>query len=189
MSIYKKLSRMNDGRSMEEKLYELLNVEKYRKGQYEAKDLDEGMEVIYQRYFSWSNPRFVLNHHEKRAFEFRSSGGTLLTVDVNDVEWKTLEKVSEDMARPRLGMIYPSYIWNYQNGVAEVGWQLNPDGRFWEEDGFFMTHDVQVFVYGFIDKEGTVVVKFKYIENDKERETMRRKAEGIVANRKGKEAE
>lgn len=175
---------MTDDRCLEEKLYELLNVEKYKKGLYHVIDLGEGMGVVYQKFFSWSNPRFVLNHHEKRAFEFRSGDGVLCAIGVNDVEWETLEKLPGDVASPTLTMIYPSYIWTYQNGVAEVGWQLKPDGRFWEDDGFGWSHDEQVFIYGFIDKEGRVVVKFRYEEDLKKREAMRKKAEEIVANRK-----
>lgn len=175
---------MTDDRCLEEKLYELLNVEKYRKGQYHAVDLGEGMEVVYQNIFSWSNPRFVLNHHEKRAFEFWGNDGRLCTVEVTDVDWKTLERLPGDVASPTLVMFYPSFIWKYQNGVAEVGWQLNPDERFWADDGYGWTHDEQVFIYGFIDKEGRVVVKFRYEEDPIKREAMRKEAEEIVANRK-----
>lgn len=49
----------------------------------------------------------------------------------------------------------------YKNGVAEVEWQLNPDGMYYrDEDGFGMTDDEEIKLYGAIDRKGKVVKKF-----------------------------
>ena len=59
--------------------------------------------------------------------------------------------------------IYPGDISRYENGMAEVRWEINPDGRFYcDEDGFGMTGDVQRTLYGAIDRKGKVVKKFTY---------------------------
>lgn len=51
--------------------------------------------------------------------------------------------------------------------MAQVSWQLNPDGMYYrDEDGFGMTDDDEVEIYGFIDRKGKVVVKFKHINED-----------------------
>ena len=65
-----------------------------------------------------------------------------------------------------------------RKGVAEVLWQLNPDGRYYmDEDGFGMTSDEEITVYGFIDSEMNVLVKFQYIDEDWKRlDKMRREA-------------
>ena len=62
--------------------------------------------------------------------------------------------------------------------MAEVSWQLNPDGRYYmDEDGFGMTSDEEITVYGFIDSEMNVLVKFQYIDVDWKRlDKMRREA-------------
>jgi hypothetical protein len=62
--------------------------------------------------------------------------------------------------------------------VAEVSWQLNPDGRYYmDDDGFGMTSDEEITVYGFIDSEMNVLVKFQYIDEDWKRlDKMRREA-------------
>ena len=49
----------------------------------------------------------------------------------------------------------------YKNGVAEVEWQLNPDGMYYrDDDGFGMTDDEEINLYGAIDRKGKVVKKF-----------------------------
>ena len=66
--------------------------------------------------------------------------------------------------------------------MAQVSWQLNPDGRYYmDEDGYGMTDDEEVEIYGFIDTEGKVVVKFRNInECYGELDKMRKDAENIV---------
>lgn len=53
-----------------------------------------------------------------------------------------------------------------------------------DEDGFGMTDDQEVNIYGFIDRTGKVLVKFKNIKNDGELKEMRKEAElkGVKAN-------
>ena len=76
---------------------------------------------------------------------------------------------------------FPSFIREFRNGVAQVDWQLNPDGRYYmDDDGFGMTDDEEIEIYGFIDTKGNVLVKFKAIKDRKELEVMRKKAEEIV---------
>ena len=76
---------------------------------------------------------------------------------------------------------FPSFIRAFRNGVAQVDWQLNPDGRYYmDDDGFGMTYDEEINIYGFIDTEGKVVVKFQTINDYKDLEKMRKEAEGKV---------
>lgn len=57
-------------------------------------------------------------------------------------------------------------------------WQLNPDGRYYmDDDGFGMTDDEEINIYGIIDTEGRVVVKFQTINNYKDLEKLRKEAE------------
>lgn len=74
---------------------------------------------------------------------------------------------------------FPTFVRGFHNGIAEVAWQLNPDGRYYmDDDGFGMTDDEEITVYGFIDAKMNVLVKFQYIGDDYERLTeMRREAE------------
>ena len=45
--------------------------------------------------------------------------------------------------------------------MAEVRWEINPDGRFYcDEDGFGMTNDKEINLYGVIDRKGKVVKNF-----------------------------
>ena len=80
-----------------------------------------------------------------------------------------------------LSFHFPSFIRGFKNGVARVDWQLNPDGRYYmDDDGFGMTDDVEIEIYGFIDKTGNVLVKFRAIDDNKELIAMRNEAEEIV---------
>ena len=183
MSIYKKLSRIKSDKSTEEKLYEVLQSDTYKSSLYKTEDLGEGMAVLYQNIWGWYKPRFVLNHNSKTAFEFMDSCERLVTVTTDDIDWSSLKKLPEaavDRAEC-LSFQFPSFIRGFRNGVARVDWQLNPDGRYYmDDDGFGMTADEEIEIYGFIDTQGHVLVKFKAIKDRKELDSMREEAEEKV---------
>jgi hypothetical protein len=183
MSIYKKLGKMNSAKSLEEKLYELLQTDTYKTDVYQTSDLGEGMAVLYKNFWGYYKPWFVLNHNKKTAFEFMDDSKTLVTVTEDDVDWKSLKKLPENAVyvAQSLSFNYPSFIRAFKNGVAEVEWQLNPDGRYYmDDDGFGMTSDVEINIYGFINTEGKVVVKFQTISDYKDLERLRKEAEEKV---------
>lgn len=186
MSIYKKLNKITGNGSLEEKLYEVLQADTYKSDLYQTWDLGEGMSVLHKNIMGWYKPRFVLNQNKKTAFEFMDSYETLVTITEDDVDWGTLKKLPDDVVYVAqcLSFHYPSFIRAFRNGVAEVQWQLNPDGRYYmDDDGFGMTSDVEMNIYGFIDTEGKVVVKFQTINDSKDLKRMRKEAEDIVKER------
>ena len=183
MSIYKKLSRIKSDKSTEEKLYEVLLSDTYKSDLYKTENLGERMSVLYQNIWGWYKPRFVLNHNNKTAFEFMDRNECLVTVTTDDIDWASLKKLPEKAIQRAewLSFQFPSFIRGFQNGVARVDWQLNPDGRYYmDDDGYGMTPDDEIEIYGFIDTKGNVLVKFKAIKDRKELETMRKDAEEIV---------
>ena len=186
MSIYKKLNKIVGNGSLEEKLYKVLQADTYKTDLYQTWDLGEGMSVLHKNIMGWYKPRFVLNHNKKTAFEFMDSYETLVTVTEDDVDWSTLKKLPEDaiFRARRLSFHFPSFIRAFKNGVAQVDWQLNPDGRYYmDDDGFGMTADDEIEIYGFIDTEGKVIVKFQTINDYKDLERLRKEAEEIVNRR------
>jgi hypothetical protein len=48
-----------------------------------------------------------------------------------------------------------------------------------DDDGFGMTPDVEINIHDFIDRNGHVLVKFRYVSDNKELEVMRKEAEQI----------
>ena len=187
MSIYKKISKMSGNESYDEKLYKLLNTPKYNTHIYETCQAGEGMAVIHECIWGWWKPRFILNHNTKCAYEFMDGDEYLVTVTENDIDWDSLKKLPEDaQERARaLSFHFPSFIRGFVNGVSMVSWQLNPDGRYYmDDDGFGMTSDREIEIYGFIDQKAEVVVKFRYINDDSELDKMRKEAEEIVKDKK-----
>lgn len=183
MSILKKLSKLTGNQSLEEKLYEVLLSDTYKSDLYKIEDLGEGMAVLYQNIWGWYKPRFVLSHNNKTAFEFMDRNEYLVTVTTNDIDWASLKKLPEKAIQRAewLSFQFPSFIRQFRNSVARVDWQLNPDGRYYmDDDGFGMTDDEEIEIYGFIDTKGNVLVKFKGIKDRKELEVMRKEAEEIV---------
>lgn len=183
MSIYKKLAKIHSNKSTEEKLYEVLQSNTYKSSLYKTEDLGEGMAVLYQSIWGWYKPRFVLNHNSNTAFEFMDSCERLVTVSTDDIDWASLKKLPEAaIYRAECQSFqFPSFIRGFRNGVARVDWQLNPDGRYYmDDDGYGMTADEEIEIYGFIDTQGHVLVKFKAIKDRKELETMRKEAEEKV---------
>lgn len=108
----------------------------------------------------------------------------LCTVTEDDIDWESLKNLPKDAQEEAraLSFHFPSFIRSFKNGVAKVSWQLNPDGRyFMDEDGYGMTDDEEIEIYGFIDQNAKVVVKFKNINEDySELDTMREVAEEFV---------
>lgn len=183
MNICDKISKMIKGESEEEKLYNILITDKYKESPYETMDLGEGMAIVNESMWGWWKPRYLLNHNTKSAYEFMDGSQKLVTVTEDDIDWESLKNLSKDAQEQakRLSFHYPSFIRAFKNGVAEVSWQLNPDGRYYmDEDGFGMTNDDEIEIYGFIDQNAKVIVKFRNIQNFNELGEMRKTAEQIV---------
>ena len=128
-------------------------------------------------------PRFLVDHNEKRAYEFMNCNEYLQTVGSDDILWSSLTGVSEEALNRARGLFahYPTFIRKFQNGVAEVSWQINPDGQyFMDEDGFGMTDDKEIEIYGFIDRRGKVLVKFQMIKTSDDLKRMRKEAEELI---------
>lgn len=147
-------------------LYQNLTSPQYKTRPYYQSDLGEDMILVSQVICDYIKPRYLMDCRTKRAVEFMDKAQRLLTVTDDDIDWRSLKRVKDedaiDVARYRL-FIYPGDISRYENGMAEVRWEINPDGRFYcDEDGFGMTGDVEINLYGVIDRKGKVVKKFTY---------------------------
>lgn len=169
MGLYDKINKMSDEPgTYDEKLYRLLIDEKYSGGGYCRRDLGEGMEVVDQVIRGWWKPRFLLNHNKKTAYEWMYANQQLAIVDHKHIDWESMKRLPEE-AWPQLraySFSYPSFINGYHNGIAEVQWQLIPDGRYWmDDDGYGMTSDIELNIYGFIDQEANIISKFHYYTN------------------------
>ena len=183
MSIYKKLGKIAGDMSIAEKYYAILQTETYKTEVYRTWDLGEGMAVLHKNMQGWYKPWFVIDHNKKAAFEFIYDWENLLTITEDDIDWKSLKKLPENaiMMAQYLSFHFPSFIREFRNGVAQVDWQLNPDGRYYmDDDGYGMTPDVEINIHGFIDRNGHVLVKFRYVSDNKELEVMRKEAEQIA---------
>lgn len=151
---------------------------------YKFCDMNEGMGIAEEIICQYWKPRFLLDHNTKCAYEFMTSRENLITVMEDDIDWESLKDLPEESIERahKLDAHFPTRICRFENGVAEVSWQLNPDGMYYmDEDGYGMTDDDEVEIYGFIDRKGNVVVKFKNINKDWNLlKAMRKEAESIT---------
>ncbi len=187
MGIYSKINKLMGIESPEQKLYKVLNTDRFKERPFEVDDLGEGMAVVNESMWGWWKPRYLLNHNTQRAYEFIEGNQNLLTITTDDIEWETLKGMPEEAQNCARGLSFhfPSFIRGFKNGVAEVSWQLKPDGRYnMDDDGFGMTDDEEIEIYGFIDQNAKVVVKFRYVNDYSELDAMRKEAEEIVNNQK-----
>lgn len=165
-------------------MYQLLLDKRYESSPYEKKGIGEDMFLISQVIWGWWKPRFLIDNKAKCAYEFMDSDECLTTVTEDDIDWESLKNLPEEaIKRVRyLSFHYPSFIYGYHNGVAEVCWQLNPDGRyFMDDDGYGMTDDEEINIYGYVDRTGKPLVKFRYVEDTDQLKEMRRQAENEIA--------
>lgn len=149
--------------SEEEKLYKKLSSPLYRDRPYEQRDLGEGMTLVNQVVGEYWKPRYLMDNEARCAYEFMSGDEVLQVVSDEDVDWDSLKGIPHDaLDRAKAHSFhFPGHIYQYKNGVAEVEWQLNPDGMYYrDEDGFGMTDDEEINLYGAIDRKGKVVKKF-----------------------------
>ena len=149
--------------SEEEKLYKRLCAHQYRDRPYEQRDLGEGMTLVSQVIGEYWKPRYLLDNEAKCAYEFMSIDEVLQIVTDEDIDWDNLKGLPQDaFDRAKAHSFhFPGHVYQYKNGVAEVEWQLTPDGMYYrDEDGFGMTDDEEINLYGAIDRKGKVVKKF-----------------------------
>lgn len=155
-----------------ERLYRSLSKTRFDKLQFRVHELNEGISVIEQVMGGWWKQRYLLNENTCRAYEIMDEEKIFVNFTTDDIDWKSLESLPEYMKEraQRLSALFPTFVLRFQNGVAEVHWQLNPDGRYYrDDDGYGMTDDEEVMVYGFIDADMNVLVKFQYIGDDMQR--------------------
>ena len=149
--------------SEEEKLYKRLCAPQNKDRPYEQRDLGEGMTLVNQVIGEYWRPRYLMDNEAKCAYEFMSIDEVLQIVTDEDIDWGSLKGLPQDaFDRAKAHSFhFPGHVYQYKNGMAEVEWQLNPDGMYYrDEDGFGMTDDEEINLYGAIDRKGKVVKKF-----------------------------
>lgn len=132
---------------------------------YQFEDYGENMSMAKEVIRQYWKPRFLLDHNTQCAYEFMTGGEVLCTVSDDDIDWDSLTGLSENCLRRahQRDAHFPTLVYKFHDGVAEVSWQLNPDGMYYmDEDGFGMTPDEEVELMGAIDRQGNVVTKFHY---------------------------
>lgn len=180
-------SPVNDSNAPERELYQKLMAPEYKTDDYCWRDLDEEMEAVQTLFVDYWKPRFLVDHKNKCAYEFMDNEATLVGVSDADIDWQTLKGIpKESLYRAKCRNAYfPTKISGFRNGVAEVSWQLCPDGRYWmDDDGFGMSPDEKIEIYGYIDRTGKVVVPYQAITSHKQWDALFKQAQNIVKNRK-----
>ena len=149
--------------SEEEKLYRELCLSQYQGLPLVQNDLREDMALVTQVIGRYWKPRYLMDKEARCAYEFMSIDEVLQIVTDEDIDWDSLKGLPQDaFERAKAHSFhFPGHVYQYKNGVAEVEWQLNPDGMYYrDEDGFGMTDDEEINLYGAIDRKGKVVKKF-----------------------------
>ena len=149
--------------SEEEKLYRELCLSQYQGLPLVQNDLGEDMVLVTQVIGRYWKPRYLMDKEARCAYEFMSIDEVLQIVTDEDIDWDSLKGLPQDaFERAKAHSFhFPGHVYQYKNGVAEVEWQLNPDGMYYrDEDGFGMTDDEEINLYGAIDRKGKVVKRF-----------------------------
>ena len=161
--VYEEGKSNNIDMSEEEKLYRELCLSQYQGLPLVQNDLGEDMVLVTQVIGRYWKPRYLMDKEARCAYEFMSIDEVLQIVTDEDIDWDSLKGLPQDaFERAKAHSFhFPGHVYQYKNGVAEVEWQLNPDGMYYrDEDGFGMTDDEEINLYGSIDKKGKVVKKF-----------------------------
>lgn len=179
--------RPDSPETRERALYERLSAAiVHERDTYRPEELGENMLAVNMLIIDHWKPRFLLNRTTQRACEIMNAQAHWTNVSDADIDWSSLAGIPEEyLYRIQVrNALFPSCIYRFERGVAQVRWQINPDGRYWmDEDGYGMTPDEAFDIYGYIDTACRVVVPFRAIENSGQLKEMRLRAEKIVAAR------
>lgn len=145
-------------------LYFYLTQYEFTQYPYQSADHGEGKSILCQSIGGWWKPRYLVDNVTCQAYEFMDESERLLTITDDDIDWDSLVGLPEEIiarAKAHSGH-FPTLIRRFHNGEAEVSWQINPDGRYYEdEDGFGMTDDEEIALIGKIDRTGEVTERFR----------------------------
>ena len=191
MSVTKKVSALNaSGKSFDEKLYIVLSYMDFTRNGYRVCELGEGISIIEQVIWGWWKQRYLIDNNNCRAYEIMDGNMDFVNFTTDDVDWVSIKQLPEKakMWAQEMSAQFPTFIRGFCKGIAEVSWQLNPDGRYYmDDDGFGMTSDKEITVYGYIDSEMNVLVKFQYIGEDWNRlDKMRQEAVNTLIKKRSK---
>lgn len=176
---------LSEGKDDAEMLYRQLCTSSYADYLDAQQDLGEGMAVISKVILGYWKPQFLLDHEKQCAYVFMDENEHLQQVSATDIDWTALDGLPEDAIRRAKTCFahFPTFIRSFHNGVAMVDWQINPDGQYYmDEDGYGMTPDEEITLYGYIDRTGKVVGRFRQIKNGAELDEMRKQAEQVVVD-------
>ena len=164
MNIFNKIFNKTDRDSSERKLYNLLNTEEYKTRPYQVVDLGEKMMVVEKVIDDYYKPFYLLDNKAKKAFRIINENMKLVSVMDADIDWESLKALPINMLNKvrQRDACFPTMIRGFHHGVAEIEWQINPDAMyFMDEDGYGMSHDEKIVLYGEINRNGKIVSKFK----------------------------
>ena len=139
MSVMKKVDALNaPGKSIDEKLYMVLSAMDFTRNGYRVSELGGGMSVIEQVIWGWWKQRYLIDNKNCRAYEIMDGNMDFVNFTTDDIDWDSIKQLPEKakMRAQDMSAQFPTFIRGFRKGVAEVSWQLNPDGRYYmDEDG------------------------------------------------------
>lgn len=147
-------------------LYKELTKPEYnnRDAGFYTDEKGDDMSLVHESFFDWWKPRFLMDHRTKEAYEFMDRYEHFVHFTAADVDWDSLKDLDKEY-RHRAGCgdaHFPTHVCEFENGIAKVLWQINPDGMYYmDEDGYGMTNDQEIQLVGSIDRTGRVVEKYR----------------------------
>lgn len=126
----------------------------------------EGMKVLEKIIMGWWKPIILIDTKAKAATIFiNPEDETLVNVKDEDIDWESVKGLGEDCINriKNRDAHFPTNIRGFRKGIAEVEWQVSPDGMYYMDcDGFGMSDDEEISLIGYIDRNGNVVRPFTY---------------------------
>ncbi len=151
-----------------QKLYIELSKPEYRKRPYHYVDKQENMSLIEGLVGRWWKPIYLVNHEAKCAYEIMDWHEVMHFVRHEDIVWESLtglEPKAIKRAEARSAH-FPTSLNQFENGIAQIDWQINPDGMYYmDSDGYGITDDDEITITGFINKRCQVIAPFRYLRD------------------------
>lgn len=149
-----------------EELYKELASDFNTEKQYFFADRGEGMMQGWERD---GRRIFLVNTEKEVAFELVNVVGSFSRWNISAVEVASVLDMPAHIQRSIISTKVDYYfgVDDFKDGFALVVWTIQPDGQYFaDSDGFGMTHDQELNLYAYIDKNATFLVPFQPMDED-----------------------
>lgn len=142
---------------------DLKNIQNRAEG-YDIHQLEDG---IYFVQINHGRASWIYDERKTLLIPLVSRNGNVLFLNKSDIEDKAIELIQNECPQYLMSANFRFWVYPFKDGLAYVEWTVRPNGMYWaDEDGYGMTDDEAISLYGKITPDGKPTGKFCLYEHN-----------------------